>query len=242
MQTRASLDSLGRGARDLGVLTLLLLAAPDLAGVVRLDGEVPPQGAVVTASDPACGRKAPVDFMLDEDRLGNVLVWIDDAPPEPPPVHAPPTVIELEECAFRPQIAGMRAGTWLEVVNRDPTLHTVRASGMFHWVLPGPGSRRKVRLDEPRVMVELTDEVHQWMWAHLAVLPHGRFGVTDANGAFAIDLEGLPPGTYTLRFWHERLGPRSRAFVSDGRAARVDMTFVFDPAELVEPRRGSASF
>ena len=48
-------------------------------------------------------------------------------------------------------------------------------------------------------------DVHGWMQAYIRVDDHPYHAVTDARGKFRI--EGIPPGTYTLELWHERLGP-----------------------------------
>jgi hypothetical protein len=58
------------------------------------------------------------------------------------------------------------------------------------------------------VMVPFKCNVHAWMHAYLGVLEHPFFAVSDEAGRFAIDR--LPPGTYTIEFWHERFGTATR--------------------------------
>ncbi|HUR22179.1 MAG TPA: carboxypeptidase-like regulatory domain-containing protein, partial [Vicinamibacterales bacterium] len=60
----------------------------------------------------------------------------------------------------------------------------------------------------PEVMVRIKCDFHGWMAAHVGVMSHPFFAVTDAAGAFSI--KGLPPGTYTLEAWHETFGTRTQ--------------------------------
>jgi hypothetical protein len=62
------------------------------------------------------------------------------------------------------------------------------------------------------------------MAAHVGVLPHPFFAVSDATGAFRI--AGLPPGTYTLEAWHEVLGTRTaEVTVGPSQAQTTAITF-----------------
>ena len=53
-------------------------------------------------------------------------------------------------------------------------------------------------------MVPFKCDVHGWMNAYVGVLDHPYFAVTDKDGKF--ELKSLPPGTYTIEAWHEKLG------------------------------------
>jgi len=214
---------------------MVLVAAPSLSGLVRMEAEVPPLPAIDMSADPACRvTRRERSFVLDDDRLANVFVWIDDAPPSPES-GAIEHRLAMRECSFEPRVLGARVGDRLVVHNDDHTLHAAHAEDFFHWVMPRGAPARSMVLPVARVMVEVEDEVHPWMHAYLAVLPHRRFAVSDASGRFEIDLSGLPPGEWTLRFWHERLGPRSRRFEWGGEAMQVDLTYTLGREELVDP-------
>ena len=94
--------------------------------------------------------------------------------------------------------------------NSDKVLHTVHAyfAASFNVALPpgGPGEER--RLQKPG-LVQLRCDAHGWMNAFLRVDRHPFHAVTDVRGRFAIP--GIPPGRYTLKAWHERLGEREVA-------------------------------
>ena len=53
-------------------------------------------------------------------------------------------------------------------------------------------------------MVPFKCDVHGWMNAYVGVLDHPYFAITGKDGKF--ELKTLPPGTYTIEAWHEKLG------------------------------------
>ncbi len=74
------------------------------------------------------------------------------------------------------------------------------------------------------VMVPFKCDVHGWMNAYVGVLDHPYFAVTDADGKF--ELKTLPPGTYTIEAWHEKLGTTTQS-VTIGAKETKDVTFHF---------------
>ena len=74
------------------------------------------------------------------------------------------------------------------------------------------------------VMVPFKCDVHPWMFAWVGVVDHPFFAVTGADGSF--NLEGLPPGTYTVEAWHESLGAQTQT-VTIGEQETGDITFSF---------------
>ncbi len=77
------------------------------------------------------------------------------------------------------------------------------------------------------VMVPFKCDVHGWMNAYAGVLDHPYFAVTGADGRF--ELKSLPPGTYTVEAWHERLGTTSeRVTLGPNDTKAVTFSFAAD--------------
>ena len=73
-------------------------------------------------------------------------------------------------------------------------------------------------------IVEARSVQQPWTRGYIAVFDHPYFAVADEKGAFTID--SLPPGTYTVKVWHERLGKPSeqRVVVGTGGSGRLDLS------------------
>ena len=76
---------------------------------------------------------------------------------------------------------------------------------------PDPSSSHARRQEDPLIVrprspepVMVACDLHPWMKAWVHVTGASHFAVTDASGSFA--LEGVPPGTYRMKVWHEALG------------------------------------
>ena len=143
---------------------------------------------------------------------------------DPPPG---PAVIDQKGCIYRPRILGVRVGQPIEVVNSDPTMHNVHGLPMknneFNHAQHRQGDRHSEVFTVPEVMVRFKCDVHQWMAAYVGVLDHPYFAVTDASGAF--ELPNLPPGTYTIEAWHEKLDPKTvQVTIAAGQKTTLPIT------------------
>ena len=66
--------------------------------------------------------------------------------------------------------------------------------------------------------------MHPWMKGYIAVFKHPYFAVTDKNGSF--ELKDLPPGTYTITAWQEKLGTQiQKVTVGSGRSQNAGFHF-----------------
>ena len=62
------------------------------------------------------------------------------------------------------------------------------------------------------------------MTAYVGVVAHPYFAVTADDGSFA--LNGLPPGSYTVEVWHERLGTQEQQ-VTIAASESTEVSFEF---------------
>jgi hypothetical protein len=213
--------------------------AGGVKGVVTLDGTAPKNEAIKMNADPVCVRenKTPQfqeTYLVGSDgkSLANVFVYVKDGLGNY--VYDTPTTpatIDQKECRYHPHVFGMRVGQPLEILNSDPTLHNIhalpKANSEFNNGQPIQGMKMTHTFDKPEVMVPFKCDVHGWMNAYVGVLPHPYFAVTKDDGKF--ELKDLPPGTYTIEAWHEKLGPMTQS-VTVAQKETKEITFSFKPA------------
>lgn len=211
-----------------------------LTGTVRLAGKPPERPPLpVFKHEEVCG-KGVVDDRLVVSRTGGVrwvVVTIDGVPPgTPSPVTDPSVVLDNVGCRFSPHVLVAEVGQTLELHNSDPILHNAdaRRSGepVFNLALP-PDRMSREKLDRPGTLAVTCDVRHSWMSGFVVVADHPFHTTTDAFGAYEID--DVPAGTYTVRFWHEELGAKDqKVTVEPGQVAVLDLVYPA-PAEPPQP-------
>jgi plastocyanin len=212
-----------------------LAIAGHVTGSVRLEGIAPANEPIKMNADPICLREAkgPQEqetFVVGPGgTLANVFVYVKDGL-ENHVYDRPADQVTLDQkgCRYRPHVFGVRVGQSLEIINNDPTLHNVHAlptaNREFNMGQPIQGMKMTHTFTAREVMVPFKCDVHGWMNAYVGVLDHPYFAVTDSNGRF--ELKSLPPGTYTVEAWHERLGATTQSVMLDQRETK-DVTFSF---------------
>jgi hypothetical protein len=132
-------------------------------------------------------------------------------------------VLDQRGCFYSPRVLGIRVGQPLEIINSDNTMHNVHALPVsnteFNRSQQNKGAKNTEVFTTPEVMVRFMCNVHNWMAAHIGVLPHPYFAVTDAAGHF--DIPNLPPGTYTLEAWHEKFGRQTASVTVAAKQAQT---------------------
>lgn len=128
---------------------------------------------------------------------------------------------------FVPHLQVIRAGAQFEVVNQDPVLHNTHAylDGKTLFNLAQPNKDQVIRRPLRRSgVVELMCDSHDWMNGWIAVSDHPYVALTGEDGAYTIT--DVPPGTYTLTAWHEKLGrQRLQVTVKAKELKRVNLSF-----------------
>lgn len=203
---------------------MLLEGTPPPAELIRLDG------------DPKCVTLAQGEELRTEhivlgqaNSLQNVFVYVKEGlPPRLYPVSSQPVVLDQQKCRYVPRVLGIQVGQQLTIRNSDPLLHNVRAEPQINqpFDVGTPIQKMEVKrtFSTREVMVPFKCNVHPWMNAYVGVLEHPFFAVTDASGRFAIPQ--LPPGTYTIEVWHERLGTQTQQVTVAAKDSK-DLTFTY---------------
>lgn len=137
-------------------------------------------------------------------------------------------VIEQKGCMFLPRVVGAMTGQTIAVKNSDPVSHSIHPmpKNNREWnqqQTPGaPDLERKFA--QPEFLIPVKCNIHAWMKAYIAVLPHPHFAALSDGGTF--DFGDLPPGDYTLAAWHELHGEKE-VTLKVGTGQTVQNTFRF---------------
>ena len=211
----------------------------NVTGTVTLDGMAPKNEPIRMNADPVCVKEAKgpqfqETYVVGDDgtSLGNVFVYVKDGLGNY--VYDTPTDlarIDQKQCRYTPHVFGVRVGQPLEIQNSDPTLHNIhaqpKANQEFNNGQPIQGMKMTHTFTAKEVMVPFKCDVHGWMSAYIGVLDHPYFAVTDKSGKF--ELKTLPPGSYTIEAWHEKLGAQEQK-VTLGEKESKEVNFAFKPA------------
>ena len=150
--------------------------------------------------------------------------------------HTPvPAVLDNRACEFVPRVQTLAVGQALALHNSDPILHNVHARrhgyetvfnlGLPHW------SQKTYRFEHPGHILIDCDVLHTWMRAYVVVTEHPYAVVTNSEGRFR--MSKVPPGEYTLRLWHERLGEQRHSCFSPSRSG--EPTYILP----IQPKRNT---
>jgi plastocyanin len=208
--------------------------AARIKGVVKFEGKAPKPAAINMAADPTCARQHPSpatsqDVVADpQGGLQNVIVFISDGLGDKT-FDAPtqPVVIDQKGCMYQPHVLAVRANQPLEVINDDATSHNIHPmpTNNREWnKSEPPGARAEAAFPREEIAIPVKCNIHPWMKGYVAVFKHPYFAVTGKDGSF--DLSNLPPGTYIIKAWHEKLGTSTQQItIGTNETKAVDFVF-----------------
>lgn len=214
--------------------SLLAQGTGTIRGHVQLTGKLPGNPVIRMGMDPKCnkmnaGKRVIQEYVMAtaDGSLANVFLHLKGDVPQTP-VPAQPVVIDQRGCVFAPRVVGARVGQTVQIKNSDDLLHNVDAlSGKgqgFNIAQPRAGLVYEFKPKSEEIMLHIKCDVHNWMNVYVGAVTNPYFAVSDAKGTFTIDK--VPPGTYTVEGWHERLGLVSKIVtVKAGATATVDFSY-----------------
>lgn len=188
-----------------------------VTGTIRIGGDVPADTVVRPTSDAEVCGSAFLDASLDRgDRtLGGAVVWLEGVAAGKPMPLVRRYDVTHDRCRLVPRVQGAVVGGTLNIRSLDRTTHRTRITraGDFEPLAVVTETEDGQVVPVERVLdapgpLELTCAAHPWTRAFVAVFDHPYFAVTAREGGFEID--SVPPGTYTLKVWHERFPPVAR--------------------------------
>ncbi|HXY04511.1 MAG TPA: carboxypeptidase regulatory-like domain-containing protein [Terriglobales bacterium] len=203
-------------------------------GTVKIEGAVPKPKPINMAADPGCAKQHSAPVLTQEvitdgkGDLQNVVVFISDGLGDrtfDPPTQ--PMEVKQKGCMYEPHVLALQANQPVDVTNDDPTTHNIHPlpANNREWNKAEiPGSKIEESFPRPEIAIPVKCNVHPWMRGYVAVFKHPYFAVTGKDGSFS--LNNLPPGTYTIQAWHEKLGTASQQ-ITIGANESKNIDFVF---------------
>jgi hypothetical protein len=206
-----------------------------VSGVIHFTGAAPTNPKIDMSQESACQGKyttPPTDpqYVVKDGKLGNVFVYVKAGLPANATYPAPTEEVTIDQngCLYHPRIFGVMTNQKIVIKNSDNVLHNIKAlpkdNRPFNISQPQAGMTSTRTFTTQEVMVPLECNVHGWMHAYVGVLSHPFFATSGNDGSFSI--KNLPPGTYTIEAWHEKLGTQQQTVtVGAGETKVADFTF-----------------
>jgi plastocyanin len=209
--------------------------AGTVTGTIRFVGKRPAPKLIDMSDDPACveahhGKAHEESLVVDrKGDLANAFVYVKSGlEGKSFEIPAAPVTIDQRGCWFRPRVMGIQVGQALEVINSDPVTHNIHPMAQINreWNhsqgAGDPPIARKFTKQE--IMIPVKCNIHSWMHAFIGVLNHPYFAVSADDGSF--EIKNLPPGTYTIAVWQDKLGTQEQQ-VTVAPLAKAETNFTF---------------
>lgn len=201
-----------------------------VSGRVTFNGTPPaPVMLKVDEDVKACGGDRPSDELVISASRGiqNVVLSLETVAAGKDWELGEEFTYDQKKCTFVPRIMLVKPNMAGVVLNSDSVghnLHTI-STGIYNINKKiQPGAKMVVAKDQIRKSgrIRAKCDIHSWMggWWIVAETPYTV--VSDKDGNFSIT--NVPPGTYTLTIWHEKLrASEQKVVVKTGQVTKTDV-------------------
>jgi plastocyanin len=112
--------------------------------------------------------------------------------------------LDQRNMTFIPHVLPVQTGTTVDFLNNDEVKHNVFSPDHEKYNLGTwpKGAVKQYTFAKQGVYTQLCN-VHPEMESFIVALDTPYFALTDKDGNF--ELQGVPPGNYTMKVWHEKL-------------------------------------
>jgi plastocyanin len=180
-----------------------------ISGTVKFKGTAPaPKKLDIGKDKEVCDKSPKVDqsLVVNNGNLANAVVTITDIK-KGKKIELKKLTLDQNGCQYHPHVLAFPAGSTVEILNPDGILHNVhsysKVNSPFNMAQPKFKKTLEVKIDKPET-IEIKCDVHGWMHGWLVATETPYVAVTDDSGNFK--LTEVPPGTYTVELWQEKLG------------------------------------
>jgi plastocyanin len=188
-----------------------------VTGTINFDGAAPKAEPLDPSSDAFCNASMTTKefdyYKIKDGKVAEVLVYLTGGELNnfSFPAPAEPAVLDQKGCRYSPRVVALVAGQKLQVKNSDSTSHNVHPQPKNNagWNQSQPAGAPDITktFDKAEERIPVKCDQHPWMKAWISVMSHPFFAITDADGKY--NIAGVPPGSYTMIVWHEKLGQQS---------------------------------
>jgi carboxypeptidase family protein len=202
-----------------------------IVGTVKFVGTPPVRQPIAISKDrEVCGATPHYDESLIVSAGGgiaNAVVRLPDIAKGRPLTPLKDVKFDQKNCDYTPHVLAFPAGSTVDIINSDGILHSVRTESKRNPALDmaQPPFKRVIvagPLKYPE-LIAVSCDAHNWMHGWWFVAENPYYAVTDTSGAFTI--KDIPPGTYTLEVWQEKLGTQThKVTVEPDKTATVGFT------------------
>jgi plastocyanin len=215
--------------------SILILAcsgvwAGTIIGNVRAEGKIEADSNS-TADGAYTSRKYKFVETVDYSAMHDFVIYVEgsfgtNSPLPTNMVQVSTMKVAQKDAMFSPHVLPIMVGTTVEWPNNDSIYHNVfsmsDAKQFDLGLYKGNPPEKRVTFDKPG-RADVYCSIHENMHCIVLVLENPYFACTDENGNYKIP--NVPPGTYILKAWHERL-PADRREITVPTNGEVKVDFV----------------